>query len=237
MNKTARQAWASERYRVAAPWVASLLAILRCPTPSVDSFADSANHCFLRWWGIGGEVEDAFTQNWNREPLIWCNPPFSVLDRVVVKAIAENARMVLICPDWPRQAWWHALQKHVKASHYMPEGTPVFECDGKPVGPTKWGTWAYCLGDIPNHIPVVGITPVNTESTETGATTPDGATNPNPQLGFRFAVPPGELPKVILPRKKGNTQPGESSAPSRIVRPRPPLLSRDWSEDYEASPC
>ncbi len=80
----------------------------------------------------------------------------------------------------------------------MPEGTPVFEYDGKPVGPTKWGTWAYRLGDIADHIPVVGITPINTEGTEEG-TGPSETVNPSPQLGFRFAIPPDGLPKVILP--------------------------------------
>jgi hypothetical protein len=99
------------------------------------------------------------------------------------------------------------------------------------------GTWAYRLGDIPDHIPVVGITPINTENTEPGTTAPDGTANPSPQLGFRFAIPPGGLPKVILPRKKGNAQSDESSSSSRIVYPRPPLMSRDWSADYETSPC
>ena len=112
---TPKKKWHAEAYQVMTAVMTEMLSALGCPTPAIDAFADPNHHCFQRWWGPGGEKEDAFAQSWDKE-LRWCNPPFSCLDRVVVKAIAERANIVLVCPDWQRQAWWWAIKNMSKHS-------------------------------------------------------------------------------------------------------------------------
>ena len=152
----------SDEYTVTQKWVETVLQTLRCPTPSVDAFANAQNHRFPRWWGEGGESPDAFAKNWGEESLISeCNPLFKLLSQVVTKAIADQADMVLICPNWPRPKWWQMVQKHVHVGHLVPEGTRMFELNGKIPGPTHWDTWTYWLkGTCPQPNPTAYVRPV-----------------------------------------------------------------------------
>ena len=68
-----------ERYAVRKPVMTYILERLQLETPTVDAFADHELFMCPRWWGPGSEVEDAFTQDWGKERLLWINPPFSLL--------------------------------------------------------------------------------------------------------------------------------------------------------------
>lgn len=43
---------------------------------SVDAAANSTNHLLPRWYGPGGEREDALTEPWDAAETYWCNPPY-----------------------------------------------------------------------------------------------------------------------------------------------------------------
>ena len=146
--------WIRERYVVRPEIVHKALTTLGVQ-PMLDAFADSGAHVLPRWWGAGGENEDAFQQNWNPEQvgLLWANPPFSVLPQVIHKVKKDKAKVVLVCPDWPYSRWWKAAQWLVVGDVYFPKGTKVFDCPDRPKLPaTRWGTWVYLL-DGSLHFP------------------------------------------------------------------------------------
>jgi hypothetical protein len=58
-------------------------------------------------------ADDAFSIKWNRKDLpIYANPPWFEIPRVLDKIIQDKARVMLVCPLWPRADWfddWKAL--------------------------------------------------------------------------------------------------------------------------------
>ena len=62
----------SERWTVIASGIREIIDRLGCGEPVLDCFADKGNHRFPRWWGKGGEQEDAFAQDWGSDwpPLV-----------------------------------------------------------------------------------------------------------------------------------------------------------------------
>ena len=43
----------------------------------LDAAANGENHKCPRWYGPGGEAEDALAVEWPTDGWIWCNPPYS----------------------------------------------------------------------------------------------------------------------------------------------------------------
>jgi len=69
---------------------------------TVDGAADSNNHLLPRWFGPGGEREDALEGEWPCER-IWINPPYSIGAKFLDKAVEEVRagrveRVVLLLP-------------------------------------------------------------------------------------------------------------------------------------------
>ena len=102
-------------------------------TPTVDAFASAKNKRFPRHW------EDAFEEDWSSE-ILWANPPFSRLSEVVDKICLEQARGILIVPEWPSQAWYHVLGSIALGWWETPHDLPLFQTEeGAPL-PQK-GNW------------------------------------------------------------------------------------------------
>ena len=80
--------------------------------PLVDVFADEFStklpgRFFSRFWSPGALAVDAFAQDWGewgRDGLLYINPPFDQMGRVVRKVADDRPDCVLITPVWPR--WW-----------------------------------------------------------------------------------------------------------------------------------
>jgi hypothetical protein len=136
--------WKTEKYAVLPSLVQEILNDFQVEV-TLDAFADQKNSRHPRHWGKGGEVEDAFSQNWSEHGLLWCNPPFSLLSQVVDKVRRDRAKIILICPDWNNQKYFWDLQDMVLKRKFFPVGTPVFELNGRACDPPKWGTWAFLL--------------------------------------------------------------------------------------------
>lgn len=84
-----------------------------------DLAAHERNHKAPRWFGPGGEAADSLTQDWaamwaecagdEGSPLLWLNPPFSVMTPWAKKcheSAAEGARIALLAPANVGAAWW-----------------------------------------------------------------------------------------------------------------------------------
>lgn len=79
---------------------------------TLDAAADRDNHKTRRWWGPGGEREDALTDPWPTNEHIWLNPPYSKgAQRWFVDRAVECARaggyVVALLPARTDTRLWH----------------------------------------------------------------------------------------------------------------------------------
>ena len=144
----------TESYMVRRPQVNQALRQLGVKDPPViDCFAQEGLHVWPRWWGPGSREEvDAFRKNWDfeRQGLLWWNPPFSRMKDVVDKIQRDGARGVLICPYWPQEEWHQRVLELSRRRWMWRRGTEVFETVDGPIGPTRWGVWALLVdGRLP----------------------------------------------------------------------------------------
>jgi len=138
--------WVTQRYTVRPEIVEEILGKLEVE-PKVDVFADEGAHVLPRWWGRGGERKDAWKESWDfsMQGHLWMNPPFGQLKEVAHKILGDGARVVLVCPNWPREVWWKKLKPFVVDEVWYPRGTKFFTRDGKVMQGTKWGVHAYLV--------------------------------------------------------------------------------------------
>ena len=138
--------WTTQRYSVRPEVVLEVLEIFGVE-PEVDVFADKENHVLERWWGKGGEKEDAWEGSWDfrEQGYLWMNPPFGVLWEVVDKIVEDGARVILICPNWPRDKWWKKLRALAVDEVWYPKGTKIFIREGELMPGTKLGVHAYLV--------------------------------------------------------------------------------------------
>lgn len=76
-----------------------------------DLFASHMNHLAENYFCLHHTPDcagvDAFCFEWREHS--WCNPPFSLMPKVLEHARWCSASMCLICPLWPSALWWHML--------------------------------------------------------------------------------------------------------------------------------
>ena len=89
---------------------------------------------------------DSFHFSWAalaplEDDVLWANPPFSILERVLAKASSEACRVILCCPVWPDAKWWAVLQAMEVARVLLPENESLFYGVVKKeiLPPPKWG--------------------------------------------------------------------------------------------------
>ena len=79
-----------------------------CPT--IDLFASRLNkkvENYCAWQPDPAAIYiDAFMYHWGGEQFVYAFPPFSVIHMVVQKIIQDEARGILVIPDWPTQPWY-----------------------------------------------------------------------------------------------------------------------------------
>ena len=88
------------------------------------------------------ESEDAFTKNWGKEPLVWMNPPFSLLDSVVDKIKNDGAQAILIMPQWEDQRYFEEVQPMILKKCVYSKGAKVFEQKEGAMPGIRWPIWA-----------------------------------------------------------------------------------------------
>jgi hypothetical protein len=76
----------------------------------LDLFATFQNHlCPLYVSPFPDEMAfsvDALSMSWSSLPLSYAFPPTILLRKVLAKVLAEQARIFLLAPLWPRQSWF-----------------------------------------------------------------------------------------------------------------------------------
>ena len=81
-------------------------------TPEIDLFASRINHkldYFVSWHPEPGAWRhDAFSFPWTYIDF-YIFPPFSVVGKVVSRALSMDTEGVIVVPDWPGQPWYSRL--------------------------------------------------------------------------------------------------------------------------------
>ena len=82
-------------------------------TPVVDLFASIHNKKIQNFCSLlpcqHAVVQDAFTLNWANFSIVYAFPPIVILNRVIAKIRREQARAILIAPNWPQRSWFSQL--------------------------------------------------------------------------------------------------------------------------------
>ncbi|KAG8537474.1 hypothetical protein GDO81_024475 [Engystomops pustulosus] len=52
---------------------------------------------------------DAFSHRWNGS-LVYAFPPIPLVAKVLRKILLDGARVILICPNWPKRSWYPLLR-------------------------------------------------------------------------------------------------------------------------------
>jgi hypothetical protein len=80
--------------------------------PQLELFAQEHNHLLPRF--VSSTINrralawDAFSFQWSTGDL-YANPPFSLIPRVLAKAVSERANLLMIVPEWPSAPWFPLL--------------------------------------------------------------------------------------------------------------------------------
>ena len=126
------QGWLSEEYAVRPEMVKSILTHLGLTgVELVDTFSCEENKRFDK------RMQDAWVCHWGPPLWIWCNPPYSQIDKVVIKLLADGARGVVVVPDW-KTPWLQVLHKSVSKEIWYHAGSEFLKLNGRPARPTKW---------------------------------------------------------------------------------------------------
>ena len=144
----ARRRFLTEEYAVKMEFVDAILAQFKIPKENLhELFADDKNHRMETYWTA---KDNSFTKNWSNFQ-VWCNPPFSLMDRVVLKLLGDEVKLgICIAPVWTTAPWWRVLQDLTENYIDYPMGTTFFEFfdAGKDkmvdAGPLRWKVRA-CL--------------------------------------------------------------------------------------------
>jgi hypothetical protein len=104
----------------------------------------------------------AFFYDWSSlipstSSLLWANPPFSQLDRVLTKVAMESVQIVIVTPDWGDCPWRQLLEKLSVSQVQVPSGMSLYQADGcaKTLPPPSWNTLVSFLDSktvkVPRH--------------------------------------------------------------------------------------
>lgn len=94
---------------------------------AIDVFANHYNHQEAEYFT---RQNSAFYYDWSKllgeDQVLWANPPFSQLEKVVTKVAIEPCKMVLVTPNWPSTSWTRILEKLAIKRTIIPEGTIIW---------------------------------------------------------------------------------------------------------------
>lgn len=129
-----------EDYTVRKHWVRRIVTIMDLKgCPMVDTFASKSN---ARFNECITKDQDALKVDWPTGRVMWCNPPWSLLEQLPSKMQKEQKSCLLIFPAWHSKDWCATFLAWARKIIYMEQGTKVFEVDGHPCQGVRWGLYA-----------------------------------------------------------------------------------------------
>jgi len=82
---------------------------------TIDAAANASNHLLPRWYGPGGEREDALAQPWEPMQRYWVNPPYArgvqyrFVQHAIASAVGDGSLVVLLLPARTDTKLFHEL--------------------------------------------------------------------------------------------------------------------------------
>ena len=118
--------------------------------PTVDAFATIHNTRFPRFFSRFAQPtaagQDAFLQDWRSEECLWAFPPPALLPRVLAKARAESATMVLIALAWNSLPEFPLLRRLASSTwHVGTQNDFLVQGHGETSMVTDWRFSAYFI--------------------------------------------------------------------------------------------
>ena len=118
----------TESYSLSSPLRDQVLQGLHVPKAfvTIDLFANHVNKQESLYMT---RENSAFRYNWSllrsqENQLLWANPPFSQLSKVVTKLCLEPTKMVLVHPDWCDDYWAPLLKSISESRIEVKSGKP-----------------------------------------------------------------------------------------------------------------
>ena len=140
-----RRSWRTCDYAVSQDLVKMILRHFDAGEPEVDCFAAAHNKRFERFWS---KTDDAWKRPWDQEhhQLLWMNPPFDQIQRMVEKLRRDKARAIVVVPGWQQTPWWNRLQDIVVNQMRLPKRRGIFLKEGREaMPPPSWTVWAFLV--------------------------------------------------------------------------------------------
>ena len=69
----------------------------------------------------------------------YANPPWSLIPQVLSKIVADEVRIMLAVPEWPRAPWFK-LFRHLVERQFRVDGPLYLTYDGKLRPAPRWAT-------------------------------------------------------------------------------------------------
>ena len=110
--------------------------------PGIDAFASIENRRFPQFWD---ERQDALSQVWTSDMVLWMNPPWSLWPQAATKLLESRVLAVCIVPYWPDKPWVQDLLSVAQRWIFFEKGESLFELGGKPVGGIRWPVYALLI--------------------------------------------------------------------------------------------
>ena len=84
--------------------------------PVFDMFASWHHHQLPRYFSTNvkdkqAERHNAFNYHWDSDVVLYINSPWSLLDQVIDKIIADKSTVLLVTPRWFDASWYKKLTK------------------------------------------------------------------------------------------------------------------------------
>ena len=59
-------------------------------------------------------MTNALPFDWQAESATYANPPWSLIHQVLSKNVADEVRIMLVVPEWPRAPWFKLFRRLVE---------------------------------------------------------------------------------------------------------------------------
>jgi hypothetical protein len=112
------------------------------------------------------EFNSAWNYNWEEicpeGQILWANPPFEEIKKVITKACLEPCKLILVTPSWNKAGWKFLLEEIKEKEELVPAFFPVYERNsGKELLPGRhWATKITLINTTKVRVPKIKLDPI-----------------------------------------------------------------------------
>eukprot|EP01012_Entosiphon_sulcatum_P046348 TRINITY_DN6222_c0_g1_i4.p1 TRINITY_DN6222_c0_g1~~TRINITY_DN6222_c0_g1_i4.p1 ORF type:complete len:774 (+),score=36.90 TRINITY_DN6222_c0_g1_i4:657-2978(+) len=147
-DEPSRAARDEEDYKLKPKWLRRAVQQFQVPYPTVDLFASRHNASARSYYavrddgGAGLIGVNAMAHPWTTIQIPYANPPFSMMESVLSKAVRDKVpRMIVVAPVWRSATWWPLLNKLTVDTMNIPMNKAAYQTErAKALPPPRWRT-------------------------------------------------------------------------------------------------